>query len=397
MKMYYQPQKKIFFHSDPSLPSLMFGRDSYILYREKEPYQYAFDISAVNNICGPVIGILTAKEKGGYQGNFPLFQELQKVVQSRGGISFVFSLSDIGSERIEGLCFNEEKNTWISCKFPLPHFIYNRIPSPSAEKTDEFTGFLQWTEKKNIHFFNPHFFNKWEIYQCLAENDSLKPHLPETKLVHNKEELEADLKDKQRMYIKPVLSSKGKGIRLLELCGDGQIICKSTKKIEKFIRFDRLLLKYPEWFEADEYIYQEAIQCRKLNNQRYDLRVLVHFTGTEFLIIGIGIRVSERQDVTTHVPEGGKILPFRYVETKELIAKIEALAEDCGRQLSSAFGLIGEFSMDLGMQESDGRLVIFEINSKPMKFDENEIEEKRLESLAESFFHFSKAARQVST
>ncbi|RIW30916.1 YheC/YheD family protein [Bacillus salacetis] len=397
MKIYYQPQKKIFFHSDPSLQSLMFGRNSYILYREDEPYKHGFNVSAVNNACGPVIGILTANEKGSYLGNFPLFQELQKVITTRGGISFVFSLSDIGGERIEGLCFNEEKNTWISCKFPIPHFIYNRVPSPSMEKTEEFTGFLQWVEEKQIHFFNPHFFNKWEIYQCLSENESLKPHLPETKLLQSKEALENDLRTKQKIYIKPVLSSKGKGIRLLEQSEDGQIVCKSTKKIERFLRYDRLMLRYPEWYETDQYIYQEAIPCQKLNNHRYDLRVLVHFTGTSFLVTGIGIRVSERQEVTTHVPQGGKILPFHFVETEELLEKIEALAEECGKQLTASFGLIGEFSMDLGLRESDGLLVVFEINSKPMKFDEEEIEEKRLGCLADSFFHFSKASRQLST
>ncbi|WP_421384049.1 YheC/YheD family protein [Bacillus salacetis] len=397
MKIYYQPQKKIFFHSDPSVSSLLFGKNSYVLHREDEPYKYGFDVSVKNNICGPVIGILAAKEKGSYQGNFPLFQDLQRVIQSRGGISFVFSLSDIGRERIEGLCFHEERNMWVSCSFPIPHFIYNRIPSPALEKTEEFSAFLQWAKEKNITFFNPHFFNKWEVYQCLAENNGLIPHLPQTKLLQDKDELREDLTSRQKIYIKPVLSSKGKGIRLLELCSDGQIICKSTKKIEKFKRYDRLVMKYPEWFESEEYIYQEAIQCRKLNNHRYDLRVLVHFTGSKFEISGIGIRMSERQEVTTHVPQGGKILPFHHIESKGLVEKIEVIAAECGKQLLATYGLIGEFSMDLGIQEDNGELVVFEINSKPMKFDEYEIEAKRLDRLADSFFHFSRAARKLST
>jgi glutathione synthase/RimK-type ligase-like ATP-grasp enzyme len=397
MKIYYQPQKKIFFHSESSVTSLSFGKNSYILYREDEPYKYEFDVTVKNNICGPVIGILAAKEKGSYHGNFPLFQELQKVIQSRGGISFVFSLADIGKERIEGLCFHEEKNLWVSCSFPIPQFIYNRIPAPAIEKTDEFTDFLHWAKEKNVNFFNPHFFNKWEVYQSLSESESLIPHLPETKLLHDKDELKEDLSTKQKIYIKPVLSSKGKGIRLLELCNDGQIICKSTKKIEKFKRYDRLLMKYPEWFEYDEYIYQQAIQCKKMNEHRYDLRVLVHFTGNKFQLSGIGIRISERQEVTTHVPQGGRILPFHYIQSKELVDKIEVLAEECGKQLLVTFGLIGEFSMDLGIKENDDELVVFEINSKPMKFDEIDIEAKRLERLADSFFYFSGAARRLST
>ncbi|MGF2615221.1 hypothetical protein FZC84_09950 [Rossellomorea vietnamensis] len=397
MKIYYQPQKKIFFHNDPSLSSLLFGRNSYILYRENEPYKYCFDISSRGTICSPVIGILTAKEKGSYQGNFPLFQNLQKAIQSKGGLSFIFSMSDIGIEKIDGLCFHEEKNMWVPCTFPIPNFIYNRIPSPAGEKTEEFLSFLQWAKQRNINFFNPHFFNKWEVHQSLSQSESVKPHLPETRLLQNSDDLFAYLAEKKKIYIKPVLSSKGKGIRLIELCEDGQILCKSTRKIEKYIRFDRLILKYPEWFETDRFIYQEAIHCKKMNEHRYDLRVLVHRTETGFGITGIGIRISERQEVTTHVPQGGRILPFQRIESKELVKKIEVLAEDCGDQLQSTFGLIGEFSMDIGISEDNASLILFEINAKPMRFDESEIEEKRLESLADAFFLLSGTARQVST
>ncbi|MGM0846360.1 MAG: YheC/YheD family protein [Bacillota bacterium] len=397
MKIYYQPQKKIFFHNDSSLPSLLFGRNSYILYRENEPYKYCFDISSKANICSPVIGILTAKEEGSYQGNFPLFQKLQKAIQSKGGLSFVFSLSDMGNEKIDGLCFHEEKNMWVPCTFPLPNFIYNRIPSPAVEKTDAFSNFFQWAKDRNINFFNPHFFNKWEVYQSLFQSDSVKPHLPETKLLQNPLELQRYLSEKKKIYIKPVLSSKGKGIRLIELCEDGQILCKSTKKIEKFIHFDRLILKYPDWFESDAFIYQEAIQCQKMNGHRFDLRVLVHNTGSDFGITGIGLRVSERQEVTTHVPQGGRILPFQQIESKKLVKRIEAIAEGCGNQLQATFGLIGEFSMDLGIREDNDELIVFEINAKPMRFDEGDIEEKRLQSLADAFFLLSGASRQLST
>ena len=178
MKIYYQPQKKIFFHSDPALPSLPFGKDSYILFRENEPYKYCFNMSVDENGCSPVIGILAAKDKAGYQGNFQLFQKLQQVIQSRGGISFVFSLQDIAKEKIAGICFHEGKNMWVPCTFPVPNFIYNRIPSQSLEKTEEFAAFLQWVKGKNLPFFNPHFFNKWEVYQSLSESEAIKDSPP---------------------------------------------------------------------------------------------------------------------------------------------------------------------------------------------------------------------------
>ncbi|MBR8645638.1 hypothetical protein KEH51_21385 [[Brevibacterium] frigoritolerans] len=47
------------------------------------------------------------------------------------------------------------------------------------------------------------------------------------------------------------------------------------------------------------------------------------------------------------------------------------------RDTFKKIGFLGEFSIDIGEDES-GSLFIYEVNSKPMQFDEEEIETNRL-------------------
>ena len=88
-------------------------------------------------------------------------------------------------------------------------------------------------------------------------------------------------------------------------------------------------------------------------------------------------------------PRAERSCHFIVSSQKNLSTGLILLARACGEQLQTSFGMIGEFSVDLGINKKNGELVIFEINAKPMRFDEKDIEEKRLNSLADTFFHFS--------
>jgi hypothetical protein len=57
------------------------------------------------------------------------------------------------------------------------------------------------------------------------------------------------------------------------------------------------------------------------------------------------------------------------------MSPLNRLMSKIGETLDDAYGPFGEFSVDLGM-DRDNRCWIFEINSKPMVFDETDIQEK---------------------
>ena len=70
--------------------------------------------------------------------------------------------------------------------------------------------------------------------------------------------------------------------------------------------------------------------------------------------------------------------------TESLDEQLAEIAHLCGIVLTKEWGFIGEFSIDLGESET-GDLFIYEVNSKPMQFDEADIEANRLFQLKQLF------------
>jgi glutathione synthase/RimK-type ligase-like ATP-grasp enzyme len=395
MNILYDITRKVFFHKEESLTAVPFAKDSFLLSAKETGGSYTFKIHSKKNTTSvPLVGIVTGRDQGKYKGNFELFRSIQQDIEELGGMCFVFSPGDAAGKSIQGITFNDDIKKWVKCLFPVPNVIYNRIPSREAEQNQEYVKLKQFITNFNIPYFNPHFFSKWDVHQILSQCGELRGYLPSTALVESEDSFTTFLERHKKIYVKPSFASQGRGIRLIEMESNGTIICRSIKKIEKFMSLSRFLTSYHEWFYPDQHlIMQEAIPCKTLYDHRYDYRVLVLHTGEEFKLMGIGVRISQRQEVTTHVPAGGKIISLADVATPKTKLEILHIIKVCGRELVQAFGYVGEFSVDLAPRE-DGGYVLFEINSKPMTFDEEEIETKRRKQLVRTFLTLSKQHKE---
>ncbi|MEW4326432.1 YheC/YheD family protein [Rossellomorea marisflavi] len=394
MRILYDRRRRIFCHDERSISTYAFGLDSFLLQSKKSGDSYAFPIGSPKGGVIPLIGILADKDRANrYRGNFELFKTLQEIIQDAGAMCFVFSPGDIECNTVSGIAFSDTLDRWVTCHFPLPNVIYNRVPTPAGEQNEAFLNVTSWSKDHKIPFFNPHFFNKWEIYQILREREELRPHLPATEQIRNSVHLKEFLTEHKQIYIKHSLSSKGKGIRKVEVHEDGRVICRSIKKIEHFSSAERLAHAYPEWFREKDWIVQEAIQCRSLNGHRYDYRVLVLSSEEGFSVTGIGVRMSHRQEVTTHVPSGGTIISLDDVAKEDTKLMLASIMKICGETLTESLGFIGEFSADIAPRKEEG-FVLFEINSKPMIFDELDIETTRRKKLVDTFFSLASSRPQ---
>ena len=157
---------------------------------------------------------------------------------------------------------------------------------------------------------------------------------------------------------------------------------------KSYTDFHQFWQKWGQFLLKKLYIAQKAIVPALYNGKRYDFRILVHYYNNQYQVTGIGIRQSIEQDITTHLPNGGRILPYQQLQTEEHDHFISEVAEQAGKLLSCEIGFFGEFSIDAGMTKN-GQYVIYEINSKPMQFDEQEIEKKRFQNLARLFFELA--------
>lgn len=338
-----------------------------------------------NKNARPLIGIVTAKKSNGsLAGNGPLFIELQKKLISLNGISFVFTPEDVEEDSILGYCYSPEKDRWIKDIFPYPDLVYNRIPFRKTEQDGLSQIFFSKLIEKNIPFFNPCFIDKYELYEMMSNHDILVRFLPKTIRVHHKEDLSSFLMKYNRIYLKPSQSAKGKGIFRLERLYSEEIQLDGVNRSQHFCSYDDFWEEWKKDLLEKNYLAQEEIRSAQFEGARYDFRILAHGNYDTYSLTGVGIRQSEKQVITTHIPTGGKLLPYKLLQTNEHDQFFELIIPSIGKALSSQFGYFGEFSIDACISEN-GEYYIYEVNSKPMSFDESDIEEKKIEELCRLF------------
>ena len=332
------------------------------------------------------VGILAWKGRtGNIVGNKKLFEDLQRNLLSFKGVSYIMTPNQaLDGKEIEGYLYVPKENVWIQAAVPIPNVIYNRVPYYQHEKSEEFEQFKKDAAQKGIPFFNSSFLDKWSTYQLLSQHAKIEKFLPETIEVKDEEICFQFLKRHLCIYAKPKLRSKGFGVMRIRLKQDGKVYCETTSTTILFANFTRFWERFFTTFEKNQYILQQAIEPKTFKGRRFDLRILGQFTGSGFNMTGIGVRQSFHQEVTTHIPRGGRIIPFSRVTHLTPIEELEKLTQMVGEELNKAYGVFYEFSIDIGLNDSS-HPYIFEVNAKPMTFDEDEIESKRMKQLCSLF------------
>lgn len=389
MKIFYEDQNEEWYHNSRKT-ELSFGGEKVILSQQKADLNSLyFDLQVKENHVGPLVGIMTARNSDGkLVGNIPLFINLQIKLISLHGISFIFTLDDVNDNGINGYTYLPDQNRWYAISVPLPDLIYNRIPFRKSEENENFHTFVAAINEKNIPFFNPSFVDKFEIHQLFEMDSILQKYLPKTEKVSQKDTFFSFLKNNPSVYLKPSNSSRGKGIYLLKKIDQSDFLLQGLGSIQKFPTLQAFWKEWGNVLKTENYIVQEAIQSAQIEGKRFDFRILAHAEKGTYTVTGVGIRQSQTQEITTHIPNGGRILPYRDLQTDEHDSFIKTVVGQIGITLTEGLGFFGEFSIDAGLS-LDGKYFIYEVNSKPMSFDESEIDEKKINQLCRLFLQLT--------
>jgi len=332
-----------------------------------------------------LIGVLTAqKSNGSFAGDRKFFAELQTKLISLNGMSFVFTLEDTGHNSIFGYCFLPQENRWIKKAFPYPKVIYNRIPFRKLEKKEEFQSFYTSIKEKNIPFFNPGFIDKYELFQVLKQQPMLTKYIPETIFVRQKTDFFTFLLTHTSIYLKPANSSKGNGVFRIQLLLDHHLKLDGRNRSITYTSFDEFWEIWSDRLLKKRYVAQEAIDPEQYEGHRFDFRLLAHAADDDYQLTGVGVRMSQDQEITTHIPSGGKLIPYELLQSDAHDQFFQTIVSPIGKALSQHYGFFGEYSIDVGLSKA-GQYYIYEVNSKPMSFDEPNIEDKKINSLCRLF------------
>ncbi|KUP09332.1 hypothetical protein Q73_03390 [Bacillus coahuilensis m2-6] len=340
----------------------------------KQPMKNGIDPSNQKSQTHLKVGVLLSGDGSYLKGTKSFLLPFQEQIQSMGGTFFLFSLKDWAGKEVNGTYFHPKKNTWVQESFSFPTIIYNRLSRRKEEESFRFYKLKEWAEDNKTVLFNSRFLSKDTLYTKLNQHPQLCSHLPPFIVKPTLSKLNDVIDDWNSLYIKPISSSQGKGILKVLEKQNAEYIVHSNKGITT-------LSKEQITAHLSTSIIQKTVESDKIEGRPYDLRVLAHFNGKSFAITGTGVRVAGPNKITTHIPCGGHLLPFSSIQGRIPLSSLQNLVETCGVWLNQTeYERYYELSFDIGVTK-EGKLVLYEINSKPMTFDEKWIEEKRMESL----------------
>ncbi len=369
----------------------IFGKNGSISSRKSPESAVAFPVRMNENRAGPLVGIAASPGKRArFKGNVEFFEDIQRTLFKKGGISFVFSPADFNGGQLEGAVFLPVENRWSTAVFPCPDVIYNRIPERRYERGAAAQTFFSRLRELKIPYFNGNFFNKWEALNALQHHPDIKVHIPETASFDD-ESIWRDLLARYgTVFIKPIDGCKGKGITKLEN-RDGSLLLRQQKEPAVKCEEETLI----NMFKKKQYLVQAAIQLPLFEGSPYDFRILCHKHNQTWSVSGVGVRQAGEHAVTTHVPQGGKILDIDEVPIHPDIREFKRILPEIGKTLEQLAGPLYEFSVDAGVSP-EGRLAIFEANAKPMRFDEPAIRSTHFEALTDLFMELADFQEGIS-
>jgi hypothetical protein len=349
-----------------------------------------------NYQLGPFVAILTSDSRKPFAGNHRNFADLIQTGRRMGVTVYVLTPKGIleGKTYMHGYLLEQAKPIpkFKKTILPTPDVVYNRIPYRRDEQSASVISAVQYLKRKKIPMFNPHFFNKWSLYQMLLPT-ACRTNLPATSKFTDYTSFRQMLISHASLILKPVEGKAGVGMMKVEGRGP-YVLTYQTKKQKQRLKLQHLQQVYEEIKKRTAnriYLMQQAIELATYQGRPFDIRMLIQKDQTAtWKVSGIGVRIAGQKAISTHVPMGGRIehvdrvLDSTFPRKKTILQhQLAKLGIKFALEIEAKTGeKHGEMSMDIGI-DKQGELWFFEANAKPQKFDEPIIRTKSLKRILE--------------
>lgn len=330
----------------------------------------------------PAVGVITrvkTVKKLLKQKPLPGLLSLEAANKSVGLTLYYFSINDIdlGKRIINGVYLNQERGIWEKKVFQYPDFIYKKTAGSRKYKNLMYNFERQLTEL-NIPILNyKKGFNKWEVYQHLAKDKNILPHLPLTVIYNEPADLRNMLKSEEKVYLKGLTGGRGRKIVCISKLPEGGYEYKFfTDKlyIFKAKNFNRLIRGVLAFYGGHKFLIQKAIDLIQAGGGLVDMRAEVQRgKNGELAVAAIPVRVGKANTpITTHAGAYTfeyffkNFMDYPEVEIQVLKERITRFLKSVYRCLENAYGTSVEIGIDFGLDKK-GRLWFIECNARSMK------------------------------
>ena len=216
---------------------------------------------------------------------------------------------------------------------------------------------------------------KWTKHKLMLEDERLSSFLPDTQYL-NRSSLNTMLDNYNQIMVKPSFGYQGHGIIQISSLSDEdyelhigrrKILIKGKENIYDYLKENHFPRK------RQRYIVQQRIPLAKINNNPFDIRVMVQRKkkSSEWAVTGKLAKVAANNFVVTNVAKA--ILSVEDAIEKSLInnekinditAKLEHVSLLIAQQLARSYTKKRVYGIDLGI-DLEGKVWIIEANLTP--------------------------------
>lgn len=283
-------------------------------------------------------------------------------------------------KRVKGFYFSDGvlKEGW----FPFPNAIYNQCYNKRSAKITAYIG-----SSKVFNVINR--FNKWHIYKILESpiQSDLKNFVPETRFF-NKKNLFQFLEKHYAVFLKPCYGSFGDDIFRIRYDKENKKFHIYTiVSTPKFSFEDPVLFfnKIKELVGRKKYIVQSEISMKTLNEDLFDIRVILQKDGTGLWSVTTAFsRITPHRSIITNnmykrkfLDELLSTLHYSRDKQRKLTKCLYETSIKTAISLEQSLGHLGEISVDFTITDQD-ELKIIEVNGKPSKVLIDELSDKNI-------------------
>lgn len=278
---------------------------------------YQLKISNDKVIIGPTIGLLLGENNQLYSPAYmEKYSDRLREYEKFGGLVVAFSTRSIDwkEEIAYGMLYDPTLKKWRYDSVPIPAALYRRNFHQNHDRIN------QLIEMTNKNLFNSYYFKKSDLI-LLKDEKEIHNHVPATHLLKKIDDLIEFIQDKEKVILKPVSLSRGRGIFILEKNqnqDDGYILydhqnefilrhlIPDNKRLEEMLKKLNILNK--------KYLYQTYIPLLKINNRPLDVRVVMQkYDIKSWKCSGIECRVAGENEVLTNIARGGEAMTLEEV------------------------------------------------------------------------------------
>jgi glutathione synthase/RimK-type ligase-like ATP-grasp enzyme len=293
----------------------------------------------------------------------------------------VFTPEDLqpDNKSVIAIQYDPIKARWSKSLKMIPELIYDRC---RFQRNFRFTLIRKFRSAyPHLTYLNRPIAHKWNVYQSLHNNRSIRPFLPETIIFHKSTDLDAFLQKHNLVYMKPSDGTGGRGILCIQRLINNHYLIQGRDHNRRIIpprklRAEQIAESFHSWGLKDHYLIQQGIQLALPNGRVHDYRLLIQKNGQgEWEVTGCAGRIGASRSITSNLHGGGRAVPmvkllrsrFSSVDkVNEIRKSMDDLSHRVAQHLEKQYGRLCELALDLAVSPT-GQVWLLEVNPKPAR------------------------------